>query len=355
MSKQRKEILAAIVDGLDILVGLDKPEEKEKEKTSDSFANLLQSLIQLMIIPQILPLFQQALGQTLRDTTVNVKVESATSIIPIDITATTAIVPIEIRASQVTLNVSITGSTVTLNVNIASSDITLNVNVTNTILNVNVTNSSIDIRIIGSTVALDVNITGSLVTLNVNIASSAVTLNVNVTNSYLNVNIVSQTTVLNVNITGSVTLNVNVVGDAMVVIKAQQVGLYLGDTWGAIQGRHVDLTGFSWLDPFSEQLVAQFYPNPGEQYLIEGISASYILPKDTNVRPNLIVFRIYTGELTIIDNLVASLNVTREKPTDFINLMRAIPVSSDEPLKIVATSYSPMRVGVQATVYLYKV
>jgi len=276
VSKQRKEALAAIMDGLDILVGMDKPEEKkevEREKAPDSFTGLLQSLIPLMIIPQILPLFQQSLGQTLRDTTVNVKVESATSIIPIDITATTAIVPIEIRASQVTLNV----------------------------------------------------------------------------------NIQSQTTVLNVNIAGSVTLDVNVVGDAMVVIKAQQVGLYLGDTWGAILGQHVDLVGFSWLDPFSEQLVVQFYPNPGEQYLIEGISVSYILPKDTNVRPNLIVFRVYTGELTIIDNLVASLNVTREKPTDFINLMRAIPVSSDEPLKIVAISYSPMRVGVQTTVYLYRV
>ena len=139
MSKQRKEALAAIMDGLDILVGMDKPEEKnevEKEKAPDSFTGLLQSLIPLMIIPQILPLFQQALGQTLRDTTVNVKVEAATSIIPIDITATTAIVPIEIRASQVTINVNITGSAVTLNVN-----------VTNALININITGQTINVRI----------------------------------------------------------------------------------------------------------------------------------------------------------------------------------------------------------------
>jgi hypothetical protein len=123
---KRKELLAALVDGLDILVGMEERKEKEKReeeapRTPDTFSGLLQSFIPLMIIPQLLPLFQQALGQTLSSTTVTVKVESATSIIPIDISASTAIVPIEIRASQVTLNVNIASQTTTLNVTITGN------------------------------------------------------------------------------------------------------------------------------------------------------------------------------------------------------------------------------------------
>ena len=147
--KPAKEALAAVVDGLDVLLGIGKEEKKEEKEerkgeaappSPDTFSGLLQSFIPFFILPQLLPLFQQALTQTLSSTTVNVRVESATSIIPIDISATTAIVPIEIRASQVTLNVNITGSQVTLNVNIASSTATLNVSVTNSMLNVNITN-----------------------------------------------------------------------------------------------------------------------------------------------------------------------------------------------------------------------
>jgi hypothetical protein len=273
--RKRKELLAALTDGLDILVGMEERKEKEKReeeapRAPDTFSGLLQSFIPLMIIPQLLPLFQQALGQTLSSTTVNVKVESATSIIPIDISASTAIVPIEIRASQATLNVNIQSQTTTLNIRITESVVTLNVNITNTVLNVNVTNSTLNVNIAGSTVTLDVriaasavtlnvsvtnaslnviiagqqtgvmldvrivasavtlnvNITGSAVTLNVNIASSAVTLNVNVTNALLNVNIASQTT----------TLNVTVTGNANVVITGQVVDVRLSGFWHAVSG-----------------------------------------------------------------------------------------------------------------------
>jgi hypothetical protein len=123
--KERKpllEALASITDGLDVLVGLEKEKKEEKpeeRKAPDTFGGLLQSMVPLLIIPQILPLFQQSLGQTLQSTTVNVKVESATALIPISIEAATAIIPIEIRASQVTLNVNIASQTTTLNVTIS--------------------------------------------------------------------------------------------------------------------------------------------------------------------------------------------------------------------------------------------
>ncbi|MEM4167700.1 MAG: hypothetical protein QXW98_04595 [Candidatus Caldarchaeum sp.] len=117
--KRKKELLAAISDGLDVLLGLEKEEKKEvkeREKPADTFSGLLQSLIPLVILPSVMPLFQQAFGQTLRETTVNVKVESATSIIPIDITAQTAILAVDIRAQTVTLNIRIIESTTTINV-----------------------------------------------------------------------------------------------------------------------------------------------------------------------------------------------------------------------------------------------
>lgn len=123
--KERKpllEALASVTDGLDVLVGLEKEKKEEKpaeRKAPDTFGGLLQSMIPLLIIPQILPLFQQALGQTLQSTTVNVKVESATALIPISVEAATAIIPIEIRASQVTLNVNIASQATTLNVTIS--------------------------------------------------------------------------------------------------------------------------------------------------------------------------------------------------------------------------------------------
>jgi len=153
--KPAKEALAAVVDGLDLLLGIEKEEKKEERKgeaappSPDTFSGLLQSFIPFFILPQLLPLFQQALTQTLSSTTVNVRVESATSIIPIDISATTAIVPIEIRASQVTLNVNITGSQVTLNVNIASSTATLNVNIVGQAMtiNTNIEAQTVDLRI----------------------------------------------------------------------------------------------------------------------------------------------------------------------------------------------------------------
>jgi hypothetical protein len=123
--KERKpllEALASVTDGLDVLVGLEKEKKEEKpteRKAPDTFGGILQSMIPLLIIPQILPLFQQSLGQTLQSTTVNVKVESATAIVPISIEAATVIIPIEIRASQVTLNVNIASQATTLNVTIS--------------------------------------------------------------------------------------------------------------------------------------------------------------------------------------------------------------------------------------------
>jgi hypothetical protein len=279
--KERKpllEALASVTDGLDVLVGLEKEKKEEKpaeRKAPDTFGGILQSMIPLLIIPQILPLFQQSLGQTLQSTTVNVKVESATALIPISIEAATAIIPIEIRASQVTLNVNIVSQATELNVNIAS-----------------------------------------------------------------------QTTALNVVITG----------DTLVVIKSQQVGIYLADTWiTGIIGQDIDLVGFSWLDPFASHTILYFEPPAGETYLLEAISIGYILPKDTMVRPELIVLRVYAGTQTTIDYLVGQLNITREKPTDFVNLLRTIKITSSKPLQVLATSYSSMRIGVTVTAYLYKV
>jgi hypothetical protein len=199
--KERKpllEALASVTDGLDVLVGLEKEKKEEKpeeRKAPDTFGGLLQSMIPLLIIPQILPLFQQALGQTLQSTTVNVKVESSTALIPISIEATTVIMPIEIRASQVTLNVAIKQSDVTLKISIENSTVTLDVNITNNILNIN--------------------IVGSQATLNINIVSSVTTLNVNITNTSINVNIV-----------GSITLNVNVTNSVLAInIQTQSIDL----------------------------------------------------------------------------------------------------------------------------------
>jgi hypothetical protein len=122
------EALVSKADGLDILAeitGEKKAPEEKKEAaapaTTDTLGGMLQTLPMIVMLPAIMPLLQQMLTQTLSSTTVNVKVESATAIVPIDISASTAIVPIEIKASTVTLNVNITGSDVTLNVNITGA------------------------------------------------------------------------------------------------------------------------------------------------------------------------------------------------------------------------------------------
>jgi len=119
--KPLKEAVAARTNGLDIIAEMEKEEKEERPagRPADTFGGILQSMVPLLILPQILPLFQQSLGQTLSSTTVNVRVESATALIPISIEASTAIVPIEIRASQVTLNVNIASQTTTLNVTIS--------------------------------------------------------------------------------------------------------------------------------------------------------------------------------------------------------------------------------------------
>jgi hypothetical protein len=119
-----REAVAARTDGLDIIAEMEREEREAREerpagRPADTFGGILQSMVPLLILPQILPLFQQSLGQTLSSTTVNVRVESATALIPISVEAATAIVPIEIRASQVTLNVNIASQTTTLNVTIS--------------------------------------------------------------------------------------------------------------------------------------------------------------------------------------------------------------------------------------------
>jgi hypothetical protein len=128
--KKYKPLLEALVsktDGLDILAeitGEKRPEERREAAApapTDTFGGMLQTLPMLIMLPAIMPLLQQTLTQTLSSTTVNVKVESATAIVPIDISASTAIVPIEIKASSVTLNVNISGSDVTLNVKITGA------------------------------------------------------------------------------------------------------------------------------------------------------------------------------------------------------------------------------------------
>jgi hypothetical protein len=263
--KERKpllEALASVTDGLDVLVGLvkEKKEEKKEEKPEerkapDTFSGLLQSMVPLLIIPQILPLFQQALGQTLQSTTVNVKVESATALIPISIEATTVIMPIEIRASQVTLNVAIKQSDVTLKISIENSVVTLDVRVTNTSLNVVVTNSSLNVVVTNS--SLDVRITNT-------------SLNVVVTNSSLNVVVTNSS------------LNVTVVGDASIIISGQNVGVALTGTWQTFLGYNKvfwfegQIPGIPYLtDKFANTLLQYTVPANRELY-VESINFNLI-------------------------------------------------------------------------------
>lgn len=141
--------------------------EEKREERPDTLSGLIQSIIPLMIIPQILPLFQQSLGQTLRETTLNVKVESSMAIIPIDIAAQTAIVAVDIKAQSVTLNVNIASQSVTLNVNITGQDVTLNVNIASqtTTLNVNIAAAEAVVKINVSAQSVDVQLTGTFYTL----------------------------------------------------------------------------------------------------------------------------------------------------------------------------------------------
>jgi hypothetical protein len=182
--KKYKPLLEALVsktDGLDILAEITGEERKapgEKKEAAapaptDTFSGMLQTLPMLIMLPAIMPLLQQTLSQTLSSTTVNVKVESATAIVPIDISASTAIVPIEIKASSVTLNVNISGSNVTLNVMIQSSQVTLDVNVTNPTLNVSVT-GTVNVNISGSDVTLNVSITGAVARVGIEIQAQSV-------------------------------------------------------------------------------------------------------------------------------------------------------------------------------------
>jgi hypothetical protein len=234
-----REAVAARTDGLDIIAEMEREarEERPAGRPADTFGGILQSMVPLLILPQILPLFQQSLGQTLSSTTVNVRVESATALIPISVEAATAIVPIEIRASQVTLNVAITQSDVTLKISIENSTVTLDVNITNNILNIN---------IVGSQATLDINIVSSATTLNVNITNTVI--NTNITNTVLNVNANITNTVLNVNATivnSIVTLNVNVTNSSLnIVITNSLVNLSVVNPAGIplYSGRPVKIT-----------------------------------------------------------------------------------------------------------------
>jgi hypothetical protein len=141
--KKRKPLIEAIIskmDGLDILAEIagEKKQEKKEVAPQDTLGGILQTLPMLVMLPAVMPLIQQMMTQTLSSTTVNVKVESATAILPIEISASTAIVPIEIKASSVTLNVNITGSDAILNVN---------ANVTNANLNVVLQSQAVDLKI----------------------------------------------------------------------------------------------------------------------------------------------------------------------------------------------------------------
>jgi len=359
--------------------------EEKREERPDTLSGLLQSIIPLMIIPQILPLFQQSLSQTLRETTLNVKVESSMAIIPIDIAAQTAVVAVDIRSQSVTLNVriegdakvSIVGQSVTLSVGIERS-ITLGVRIEgseavipidvrsqSTMLNVNIAEVGsgvvFNVSIVSSPATLNVNITGSTATLNVSIMNayldvriiaSTATLNVSITSSVtLNVNIASQTTTLNVNIAGqTTTLNVNVTGRADVRITAQTAGIYLSGTYGTLTGTSVNLTGFSRLEPFRERDVAVWTPGPGDVYFIEGVSACYEVLKDSLFRPDLVVVRIYVGT-----QVVSALTLNAEKPSDSLTLIRAIRVTSANPLSITAICMSPVCVNVRVMAYMYGV
>lgn len=271
-TKKRKEALAAIIDGIDMLVGLDKEEKREVDRgqaPADSFGGILQSMIPLMILPQILPLFQQAFGQTLRETTVNVRVESATSIIPIDVTAQTAILAVDIRAQTVTLN----------------------------------------IRIIESATTLNVQITG-------------------------------QTT----------TLNVSIQGNANIVITGQTVGVSLQGTYRTINAEEVNLLGFAYVEPFGEGTIITFSPIGSEKYLIEGFTASYTILRDTILKPELIIVVLQVG----VDEF-AWLNLTSEKPSDTLTLIRAIAVTASYPLSVIVKNRSPFTVATDMAVFMYRV
>lgn len=97
--------------------------EEKREERPDTLSGLIQSIIPLMIIPQILPLFQQSLSQTLRETTLNVKVESSMAIIPIDIAAQTAIVAVDIKSQSVTLNVNIAAAEAVVKINVSAQSV----------------------------------------------------------------------------------------------------------------------------------------------------------------------------------------------------------------------------------------
>mgnify|MGYP001773319959 CR=1 FL=1 len=265
--KKRKEALAAIIDGLDILVGIEKEKTKEeKEKPADTFGGLLQSMIPLMIIPQLLPLFQQGLGQTLRETTVNVKVESATAIIPIDIAAQTAILAVDIRAQSVTLNIRIIEATTTINVT-----------VTNAVLTVQVT------------------------------------------------------------------------GDANIIIKGQTVGVSLEGTFATLFGNELDLIGVTTVPPFGKGVIISYSPPPSPMVaMIEGIHASYFLFRDTVMRPDLVIVAIKIGY-----DEIAWLNLSWEKSSDTLSLLRAVRV--DGPMEVIVYNRSPVTIRVKATAFIYEV
>jgi len=112
--------------------------EEKKEEKPERPVDFLSGLFPMLVLPSIIPLLQQVITQTLASTTVNVKVESSTAIIPIEISASNVILPIEIRASTVTINVNIVGST------------TINVNVTNSSLDVYIRNSTVKVEIVGT-------------------------------------------------------------------------------------------------------------------------------------------------------------------------------------------------------------
>jgi cytoskeletal protein CcmA (bactofilin family) len=227
--KKYKPLLEALVsktDGLDILAEITGEERKapgekrEAAAPTDTFSGMLQTLPMLIMLPAIMPLLQQTLSQTLSSTTVNVKVESATAIVPIDISASTAIVPIEIKASSVTLNVNISGSNVTLNVNITGSDVTFNVNVQGGTVNVTGT-----VSISGT-----VNVTGTV--------SISGTVNVSGTVS------ISGT----VNVSGNVNIN-TVSGDVNIIIKSQTSDVQLTETYWTMRGYDKPLSRWDFVVP----------------------------------------------------------------------------------------------------------
>ncbi|MEM2233986.1 MAG: hypothetical protein QXP81_10670, partial [Nitrososphaerota archaeon] len=257
---------------------------------------------------------------------------------------------VSIVSSPATLNVNITGSTATLNVSIMNAYLDVRIIASTATLNVSIMNAYLDVRIIASTATLNVSIMNAY--LDVRIIASTATLNVSITSSVtLNVNIASQTTTLNVNIAGqTTTLNVNVTGRADVRITAQTAGIYLSGTYGTLTGTSVNLTGFSRLEPFRERDVAVWTPGPGDVYFIEGVSACYEVLKDSLFRPDLVVVRIYVGT-----QVVSALTLNAEKPSDSLTLIRAIRVTSANPLSITAICMSPVCVNVRVMAYMYGV